>query len=217
MSDPMPDPLPVPSATSRMLARLLPFGLILLFGAGVLLVYVVNPPHLAPRAPTAAKSLAPAPSPAAELTAARQRIADLEGTVAGLQAKHQAYAALGAQFTGQGILITLGEPELQFGAGKSTLPSPLPAGLTALAALLAQEPGLLVQVEGYTDNRGTAAANLTLSAQRAKAVKAVLVKLGSAPERIQSRGMGVARPVADNGTAEGRGRNRRIEVYLTEP
>ena len=75
----------------------------------------------------------------------------------------------------------------------------------------------MVQIEGYTDNRGTAAANLTLSAQRAKAVKAALVKLGSAPERIQSRGMGAARPVADNGTAEGRGRNRRIEVYLSEP
>ncbi len=213
----MSDPIPVPTATSRMLARLLPFGLVLLVGAGVLLVYVVNPPHLVPGAQTAAKSQGPAPTLAAELAAARGRIADLEGIVAGLQAKHQAYAALGAHFTGQGILITLGDPELPFTPGKSTLPTPLPAALTQLAALLTQEPGLQVQIEGYTDNRGAAAANLTLSAQRAKAVKAALVKLGNTPERIQSRGMGASRPVADNRTAEGRGRNRRIEIYLTEP
>jgi len=215
MSDHTPDPAPVTWISSPRLARLLPLGLALLFGVGVLLVYLVNPPHPTLALPTPANTAAAARAPAPELAAARQRITDLEATLAGLRARHQAYAALGVQFTPRGLLVILGEPELQFAPAKSDLPGTLPAGLTRLAALLAQEPGLQVQIDGYTDSKGAAAANLTLSSERAAALKAALVKLGCAPERIQVKGLGATRPVADNRTPEGRSRNRRFEVYLS--
>ena len=217
MPDPTPVPAPVATPRDRWRAAIMPVGLVLLFGAGVLLVYLVNPPHPTLALPTPANTAAAARAPTPEFAAARQRITDLEATLANLRARHQAYAALGVQFTPRGLLVILGEPELQFAPAKSDLPGTLPAGLTQLAALLAQDPGLQVQIEGYTDSKGSAAANLTLSSARAAALKAALVTLGCAPERIQVKGLGAVRPVADNRTPEGRSRNRRFEVYLSEP
>lgn len=217
MSDPTPAPAPVATPRDRWRTAVMPVGLALLFGAGVLLVYLVNPPHQTLALPTPANTAASARAPTPELAAARQRITDLEATLANLRARYQAYAALGVQFRPRGLVVILGEPELQFAPAKSDLPGTLPASLTQLAALLAQEPGLQVEIEGYTDSKGSAAANLTLSAERAAALKAALVKLGCAPERIQVKGLGAVHPVADNRTPEGRSRNRRFEVYLSEP
>lgn len=67
-------------------------------------------------------------------------------------------------------------------------------------------------ISGYTDDRGDAAKNVKLSAARAEAVKAFLIKHGVAAERLATKGEGSANPVADNKTVEGRAKNRRVEI-----
>jgi len=88
------------------------------------------------------------------------------------------------------------------------------AALQTVAGLLKANPGLGLTVDGYTDNTGTAAANLSISAKRAQAVKNYLVKIGTDPGRITTNGFGQANPVADNTTASGRRKNRRVELKL---
>jgi outer membrane protein OmpA-like peptidoglycan-associated protein len=65
---------------------------------------------------------------------------------------------------------------------------------------------------GYSDNVGSAVANLELSKERAEAVRAFLVKAGVPADALVAQGYGNARPVASNETESGRFRNRRIEV-----
>jgi outer membrane protein OmpA-like peptidoglycan-associated protein len=67
-------------------------------------------------------------------------------------------------------------------------------------------------ITGYTDDRGDAKKNVALSAARADAVKAYLVKKGVAAERLTTKGAASANPVASNATAEGRAKNRRVEI-----
>ncbi len=67
------------------------------------------------------------------------------------------------------------------------------------------------EVAGHTDSRGNAVANTALSEARARAVIRYLIDDGLQGDRFVARGFGEARPIADNGTAEGRQRNRRIE------
>ena len=86
--------------------------------------------------------------------------------------------------------------------------------LDELLPLLRQFSGRRFEVVGHTDDRGTRAANLELSAARAAAVKAYLVGKGIAAEDIETSGAGPDRPVADNASPEGRARNRRIEFRV---
>jgi len=69
-----------------------------------------------------------------------------------------------------------------------------------------------VSIEGHTDNVGQAAANKTLSEQRAKSVMAAVVKGGVAASRVSAVGWGQERPIADNRSEEGRAKNRRVEI-----
>lgn len=86
--------------------------------------------------------------------------------------------------------------------------------LDRLVQLLKDNPGVKIQLEGHTDNVGTAADNLKLSANRAKSVVNYLVSKGIAASRLTSKGFGATRPIADNKTEEGRGRNRRTELKV---
>jgi outer membrane protein OmpA-like peptidoglycan-associated protein len=124
------------------------------------------------------------------------------------------YAALGARFTEDGMLVTLGEDALRFTSGSATLAEPQPAGLEPLRAFLATHPEVDVVLRGHTDSTGPAAANLALSRRRAEAVRSVLVAHGISAERIRTEGRGEQEPVADNRTAAGRRQNRRVEVVL---
>jgi OOP family OmpA-OmpF porin len=72
-----------------------------------------------------------------------------------------------------------------------------------------------VTIIGHTDSRGSAAFNKTLSTKRAVSVKNNLVSRGVEASRIQTLGRGEEEPIADNATAEGRAKNRRIEVQLS--
>lgn len=87
--------------------------------------------------------------------------------------------------------------------------------LDALVAVLRAHAELTrVDIQGHTDDRGDRAANLDLSARRARAVRTYLIDHGIAPDRVEAHGLGPDRPVATNATAEGRATNRRVEVHI---
>lgn len=72
-------------------------------------------------------------------------------------------------------------------------------------------PGAL-RIEGHTDDVGKAANNTALSLRRAEAVRAALIARGISADRLVAQGFGDSKPVASNTTADGRARNRRIEI-----
>ncbi len=84
--------------------------------------------------------------------------------------------------------------------------------LMQVRALLIARPALRVVVAGHADAEGPDTHNQSLSERRAETVVAWLTDRGVSSGRLQSAGYGEAQPVADNGTAEGRGLNRRVEI-----
>jgi OOP family OmpA-OmpF porin len=84
--------------------------------------------------------------------------------------------------------------------------------LDEAARVFEMNPGLKVEVQGNTDNIGTAKYNMGLSMRRANAVLKYLVNKGVAKDRLTARGFGFSRPVATNDTEEGRALNRRVEL-----
>lgn len=90
--------------------------------------------------------------------------------------------------------------------------------LAQVADLLRRRPALALRVRGHTDGSGGAAHNLALSQRRADAVVAALVsRHGIEPSRLAAEGVGMAEPVADNDTPQGRMRNRRVELVPADP
>ncbi len=81
-------------------------------------------------------------------------------------------------------------------------------------ALSERDPDSKMVVEGYTDSQGTPSFNLDLSQKRADAVRTYLVSRGIAGDGVTAQGFGLGRPVADNGSAEGRANNRRVEIVV---
>ncbi len=76
--------------------------------------------------------------------------------------------------------------------------------------------GLKIGVYGYTDNSGSDALNTPLSEKRANAVKAYLQQKGLQTNRIEAKGFGSAKPIADNTSEAGKSKNRRVEIVLGE-
>jgi adhesin transport system outer membrane protein len=94
-----------------------------------------------------------------------------------------------------------------------------PAGLASMDGLLSRLKGVdfdIVIAVGHTDSIGTDAYNKRLSLARANSVKAYLVSKGIDAKRIRTEGRGESQPVADNATAEGRARNRRVDIEVLE-
>lgn len=83
--------------------------------------------------------------------------------------------------------------------------------INQIFSLLKKDPSLKFEIAGHTDNTGEAAHNLTLSQQRADAVKSQLVKMGVDASRLTTKGFGDTHPVSDNDTPEGKANNRRVE------
>jgi len=105
---------------------------------------------------------------------------------------------------------------LTFASGSDVIDGTSGVEVDNLAAILKAYPDVKINVAGYTDNTGNADGNKTLSENRAKSVKQRLMDAGIAPTRVATQGFGDANPVADNGTAEGRAENRRIEVTIAK-
>ncbi|RAL20940.1 hypothetical protein DL240_14800 [Lujinxingia litoralis] len=89
--------------------------------------------------------------------------------------------------------------------------------LNQVAQVLENNPQVeAVRIEGHTDNVGRRASNVDLSQRRAESVRTYLINRGIVAERLSAQGFGPDRPVADNGTATGRGKNRRVEFHIAD-
>ncbi len=103
---------------------------------------------------------------------------------------------------------------IQFDFDKAVIKKQYSPILDEGIAALEKHPEKKVVVEGYTCNIGTEAYNLRLSERRAEAVKAYMVEKGIVADRLSTVGYGMANPVADNATRQGREMNRRVEFKV---
>lgn len=115
--------------------------------------------------------------------------------------------------TPRGLVVNMGDVLFDF--GKYELRSEAREKLAKLSGIILGHPGLELAVEGYTDNVGSEELNQKLSENRAETVRAYLIQQGLAEASVTSRGFGETTPVADNSTAEGRQRNRRVEIVVS--
>jgi len=113
----------------------------------------------------------------------------------------------------RGTVLTL-SGSVVFLTGQSTLLPAAQLSLDRVAAALRDYGDRTFEVEGHTDSRGSTSANQTLSQQRAESVRSYLVSHGVPSERIRAVGFGPSRPVGNNGSAEGRAKNRRVEIVV---
>lgn len=101
-----------------------------------------------------------------------------------------------------------------FWTGKAELSIEAEKELARLAEHLDNNPQLTISISGHTDNVGEEKANLALSQGRAEVVSRYLIEKGIAQRRIQAKGYGSSKPLAENDTQEGRESNRRVEFVL---
>jgi chemotaxis protein MotB len=136
---------------------------------------------------------------------------DIKDMMEGLQLKD-----FGLRITAHHIHISLPSPVL-FRLGSDRLSPEAARVLSPLSQVLAGVENPVI-IKGYTDNLpivgGTHQTNWELSAARSFSVIRYFARRGLSPKRFQARGYGEYRPVADNETAEGRGKNRRIEITV---
>lgn len=101
---------------------------------------------------------------------------------------------------------------IHFETGKAAILPDSENVLGEIAKMLQENPDVKLSVEGHTDNVGAAAANQTLSEKRAQAVVTWLTAHGVGAARLKAKGWGQTKPVADNGSEDGRAKNRRVEL-----
>jgi outer membrane protein OmpA-like peptidoglycan-associated protein len=103
---------------------------------------------------------------------------------------------------------------LEFATGKSIILNDSKAALNELAETLKKKPNWNLEITGHTDNVGEEATNLELSKKRAEALKNYLVSKGIDANRLKVLYVGETQPIGDNNTADGRGKNRRVEMKI---
>lgn len=103
---------------------------------------------------------------------------------------------------------------IAFDSGKAKIRASARKPLDKAAAILNEYPSVRIRVSGHTDNTGSRDANLALSLERCESVKAYLVTRGVDASRIETQGVGPDRPIADETSAAGRAKNRRIEFEV---
>ncbi len=118
-------------------------------------------------------------------------------------------ASCGAQ-----IEAILADGQIQFAVSAATITDESKPIIDAIAAVLRTCPDVAMEIGGHTDSVGSDSGNQTLSQARADAVLEALRAKGLALPEVTAHGYGEADPVADNATAEGRARNRRIAFNL---
>jgi Outer membrane protein and related peptidoglycan-associated (lipo)proteins len=107
-----------------------------------------------------------------------------------------------------GKIITHG---ILFDVDKSSIKPESMGTLNSIYDLLKNDGSLKFEIDGHTDNSGTADHNLSLSKDRAEAVKAQLIKMGIDASRLTTKGFGDTKPLQENNTPEGKANNRRVE------
>lgn len=115
--------------------------------------------------------------------------------------------------TARGAEIASDE-RILFNTGKSDIKQDGMVFIDRVATILKEKSKANVLIEGNTDSVGSAAANKVLSEKRATSVRQALIAKGVSASRIEAKGLGMSKPVADNGTSEGRQSNRRTDIVL---
>jgi outer membrane protein OmpA-like peptidoglycan-associated protein len=118
--------------------------------------------------------------------------------------------------TENGLIVQL-KNDILFDTGSAALKPEAVTQLEQLGDILAKYSDDRIRIEGFTDSTGSTKSNEELSQRRAAAVKDVLAGRGVQEKQITALGMGETRPVADNGTADGRAKNRRVELHIDVP
>jgi outer membrane protein OmpA-like peptidoglycan-associated protein len=167
---------------------------------------------------------------AAEAQSAKDRVATLEAQNAQLGKENERLQKerddLAGRLTGalsevaqisktaRGVVVNL--PDILFDVNKATLKQNTQNALAKLAGIVSLFPNINLRIEGHTDSTGSDELNMRLSKDRAGSVMGFLKQQGVAEKRMSDEGYGSKIPVADNATAEGRAKNRRVEIILAE-
>jgi outer membrane protein OmpA-like peptidoglycan-associated protein len=115
--------------------------------------------------------------------------------------------------TDRGLVSEIGG--VQFATGTADLGAPARESLARFSGIVASYPNLKFKIEGHTDSTGSAATNNELSLKRAITVRDYLIAQHIPASSIDAQGLGSAQPVADNNTAAGRAKNRRVEIVIS--
>jgi outer membrane protein OmpA-like peptidoglycan-associated protein len=118
------------------------------------------------------------------------------------------------QESARGMIVSL--PDILFDTNEASLKNEAKVVIAKLAGILLILPELNLRIEGHTDSTGSAEYNQGLSERRAASVRDFLAQQGIEWQRMMAIGYGLARPVADNSSREGRAKNRRVEIVIAE-
>ena len=115
----------------------------------------------------------------------------------------------GAKVDARGCWVIEG---LQFETGKSTIKRNSYQEMENVLVVMKANPDVKLEIQGYTDNKGSAEKNKELSEKRAHAVMRYFLSKGIKKNRLTAKGFGIENPVASNDTPEGCAKNRRVEL-----
>jgi outer membrane protein OmpA-like peptidoglycan-associated protein len=160
---------------------------------------------------------AAATAAAASSQAASQAATDVERERAAVAARAELRTrlneALPTRDSDRGLVAEIGG--VQFLTGTANVNADARESLARFSGIVASYPGLRFNVEGHTDNVGSAAMNTELSLKRAITVRDYLIAQGVPASRIDVAGLGLSTPIGDNTTVDGRARNRRVEIVVS--
>lgn len=150
----------------------------------------------------------------AEAEKARQAAAKANAEKADLRAQLRAQldAVLQTSDSARGLIVNMSD--VLFDTGSYVLKPAAREKLAKVSGILLAHPGLTLQIEGHTDSVGSDEFNQSLSEQRAGSVRDFLADQGVSASSITAKGFGKTQPVASNDTADGRQRNRRVEIVV---
>jgi outer membrane protein OmpA-like peptidoglycan-associated protein len=151
----------------------------------------------------------------AETDRAHQDVQKAEAEKAALRERirQQLNTILETRETARGLIVNISDVLFDF--NKYTLKPGAREKLAKVSGILLAHPGLKIQVEGHTDSVGSEEYNQKLSESRAGEVRNYLTGQGVPPDTVTAVGFGKTQPVASNDTAEGRQRNRRVELVVS--
>ncbi len=162
----------------------------------------------------------PAPAPPAQAPPARP-LAQIEepqrtteaGAAGELRQRlvQQLSSILPTRDTPRGIVVTVSDSYFH----STTLNPAVYGRLANIASIVRNQPGLQIEIDGHTDDRGDPAYAERLSAERASLIRNILVRQGLSPSATLARGLGKSRPIASNASASGREQNRRVEITIS--
>src|SRR5271169_1808438 len=150
----------------------------------------------------------------AEAEKSRQAAARAEAEKGDLRAQllNQLNSILQTRDSARGLIVNMSD--VLFDTGSYTLKPGAREKLAKISGILLAHPGLTLQIEGHTDSVGTDEFNQQLSERRSDSVRDFLAENGVPASTITARGFGKTQPVATNDTADGRQRNRRVELVV---